>query len=126
MSTEAKTSAQMLGEDYYQQLLDSELRRIIDLPKGWLPEAGDLPGDLGRIAETLEHYLPGQGARLTLLIAQVFPGQNIYLRNPRKWLIARRDAAIREAYDEGRLGVKELAARTGLSTRMVEKILSSA
>lgn len=124
MNNEKQRVHDAVASDYYGQLMDSELRRIIDLPPGWLPTAPELPGDLRRIAETLEHYLPGQGARLTLLIAQVFPGQSIYLRNPRKWLIARRDAAMKDAYDEGRLGVKELAARTGLSTRMVEKILA--
>lgn len=99
-------------------------REIIDIPEAWRPNIEDLPGDLKRIAEAIERHIPGQGVRMTLLIAQVFPGQTAYFRNPVKWMIAWRDDAMRAAYDQGGVTAKDLATITGLCTRQVEKILA--
>lgn len=98
---------------------------IMDIPEEYWPGIDDLPGDLAFIARGLEAQLPGQGVRLTLILAQVFKGQPLYIRNIDELLRRVRDDAIRREYDKGGR-VKEIAAAFGLSVRWVEDILSRA
>lgn len=99
-------------------------RAIIDIPEAWRPKIEELPGTLKWMAEVIERHIPGQGVRLTLLIAQAFPGQSLYILSAEKWIRGYRDEFMRSAYDQGGVTVKELAAMTGLCTRQVEKILA--
>jgi len=100
--------------------------RVIDIPDEYRPAIEELPGDLQRIAEHIELHRPGRGVEITLLLAQIFRGQNLYIRNIDYLLRQIRDDAIRAEYDRGGVTGRELATRWGLSQRMVEKILASA
>lgn len=108
-------------------MLDDEIlgyrKVIIDLPEQWQPSIDELPGDLRRVATTLERRIPGQGVRLTLLIAQEFPGQYVRFCNPRKFLDRWRNQVMRDRYDQGAT-VRALATATGLSDRQVISILN--
>jgi len=97
---------------------------IIDIPEFYRPQVDDLPGDLRRIAAAIDDYIPGEGVRLTLLLAQIFPGQHIYIRNARVYLRAIRDDGIRAEYDLGGITSKELATKYRLCLRQIEKILA--
>lgn|GEM_PF-2011669 len=102
-----------------------QLRRpIINLPERHLPAISDLPGNLAWIAEVIEANIPGMGVRITLLLAQSFPGQYIHFRTVDKFINQWRDDTLREIYDQGGITVKELAVMIGMSTREVEKILA--
>lgn len=105
-------------------MLTAFKRQIIDIPEEYRPDIDELPGDLRRIATAIEEAIPGMGVRLTLILAQIFPGQHMYFRSAEEFLIAYRDEAIRTEYDQGNVTAKELATKTGLSLRHVEKILS--
>lgn len=98
-------------------------RKVVEVPEQYRPAIEELPGDLQRIAEHIDEHRPGQGVPLTLFLAQVFRGQNLYLRNIDFLLREIRDDAIRQAYDQG-AKIKDLALTWGLSTRMVEYILA--
>lgn len=98
-------------------------KAIIDIPAEWRPAIDELPGDLRRIAEVLDKRIPDQGVRLTLLIAQEFPGQYVRFHNPKKFLDRWRNAMLRIEYDSG-TSVRELTTLTGLSDRQVRDILN--
>ncbi len=100
------------------------MNKVIQIPKEHWPDVNDLPGDLAFIARELEEHLPGQGLELTLLIAQIFRGQPLYIRSIDDLLRNLRNDAIRQAYDNG-TPVKRLAQKYQLSTRQIETILSS-
>jgi len=97
---------------------------IIDIPEEYRPAIDELPGDLQRIAAVIEEVIPEHGVRITLILAQAFPGHPVYFRNPVKVIAAYRDNAMRAEYDRGGITAKELAIKTGLSLRYVEKILA--
>ena len=99
------------------------MSKFISIPNEYRPAIEELPGELGRIAEHIEQHRPGQGVDLTLFLAQIFRGQNLYIRNVDFLLRRVRNDAIRMEYDQG-TSVKALATKWGLSTRMVEKILA--
>jgi len=101
-------------------------QNIIDVPEAYRPRIEELPGDLRRVAEAVESVLPEMGVRLTLILAQGFPGQHMYFRSVKEILINYRDEAMRSEYDLGNITAKELATRTGLSLGHVEKILARA
>jgi Mor family transcriptional regulator len=98
--------------------------KVIRIPKEHWPELHELPGDLAFIARELEEHLPGQGLELTLIIAQIFRGQPLYIRSIDDLLRGLRNDAIRQEYDGGET-VKKLAQKYQLSTRQIETILSS-
>lgn len=99
--------------------------RIIDLPEAYRPQIEEMPGDLRRIAEEIEAILPQMGVRLTLILAQIFPGQDMYMRSAKEVLAAARDRMMRDHYDapNSNITAKDLATQTGLSLGHVEKIL---
>ena len=98
-------------------------KKVIDIPEPYRPKIEDLPGELSRIAAVIEQHRPGQGVELTLFMAQVFRGQNLYFRNIDYLIRQIRDDAIRRGYDQG-AKVKDLALRWHLSKRWVEEILA--
>lgn len=100
-------------------------KKVIDIPEEYLPKIEDLPGELSRIAAVIERRYPGLGVPITLLLAQAFPGQGIYLHNVRALERAVRDDILRVRYDRG-VRLKDLATETGLCTRHVERILARA
>jgi Mor family transcriptional regulator len=91
---------------------------MLDLPAELIPEAKDLPGDLQAIADVI-------GVSNTIKLAQAFRGCSIYIRNVDHLLRKKRNLEIRSSYDQGEK-VVDLARRFQLSTRQIEKILSSA
>lgn len=96
---------------------------LIHLPPEYHPDIEDLPGDLKRIAEAIEEGIPGEGVRLTLLLAQVFHGQPVYFRTIDNLIRRWRDDRMRAEYDAGGVTAKELATKLRLSLRQVENIL---
>ena len=58
-----------------------------------------------------------------MFLAQVFRGQNLYVRNVDDIIRRIRDDAIRREYDAG-VTVRELVSNCRLSQRSVEKIIS--
>lgn len=101
------------------------MSNVVDIPEEYLPKIDELPGELPRIAKVIEGRYPGMGVPITLLLAQTYPGQPIYLHGVKKITDAVRNDAIRAKYDLG-FTVKQLATDTGLSTRQVERILVQA
>ena len=99
-------------------------RENIDIPEPYRPRIEDLPGDLRLLAESIERHLAGQGVRLTLLLAQEFGGQPVYLRKVDDLVARIRDDAIRARYDAGGITARELARETGLCLRQIERILA--
>jgi len=99
------------------------LAEPIEIPEEYRPEIDHLPGDLARIAEMIEEHWPSMGVVLTLFLAQVFRGQNLYFRNIDYLIRQIRDDAIRKEYNEGHK-VREIALKWRLSKRWVEDILS--
>ena len=97
---------------------------IIDIPEPYRPTIEELPGDLRRIAAAIERHIPGEGVRLTLLLAQVFGGMPVYFRQVKQYLRPIRDDAIRAQYDQGGITAKELAMLHRVSLSTVEKILA--
>lgn len=97
---------------------------LIHLPPEYHPPIDELPGDLRRIAEAIEAGIPGEGVRLTLLLAQVFHGQPVYFRTVDHLIRRWRDDRLRAEYDGGQTTAKELATKSRLSLRQVENILS--
>ena len=97
---------------------------LIHLPPEYHPAIEELPGDLKRIAEAIEAGIPGEGVRLTLLLAQVFHGQPVYFRTVAPLIRRWRDDRMRAEYDGGLITAKELATKARLSLRQVENILS--
>ena len=100
------------------------MAEIIEIPEAYRPTIDNLPGDLRRIAAAIEASIPGEGVRLTLLLAQVFPGLPLYFRKVDEYLRAIRDDAIRAEYDLGGITAKELALKYRLCLRQIEKILA--
>lgn len=96
---------------------------LIHLPPEYHPPIDELPGDLKRIAEAIEAGIPGEGVRLTLLLAQVFHGQPVYFRTIEHLIRRWRDDRVRAEYDGGLVTAKELATKIRLSLRQVENIL---
>ena len=97
---------------------------LIHLPHEYHPAIGDLPGDLKRIAEAIEAGMPGNGVRITLLLAQVFHGQPVYFRTVDNLIRGWRDDRMRAEYDTGLITAKELATKNRLSLRQTENILA--
>lgn len=96
---------------------------LIHLPPEYHPPIEELPGDLKRIAEAIEAGIPGEGVRLTLLLAQVFHGQPVYFRTITNLIRRWRDDQLRAEYDLGLITAKEGATKVRLSLRQVENIL---
>ena len=94
------------------------------LPAEYMPEIDELPGDLARIAAAIDDALPGRGVELTLIIAQVFPGQPLYIRNIEYLIRRRRDDAIRDRYDQGGVTMLALACEYQLSLARIKQILA--
>lgn len=105
-------------------------RPIIVLPDEYLPEVEELPGNLRKIAEAIEECLPGQGTRITLILAQRFLAIPLYFRSVEKFLNHYRDERMRAEYDSSGVDgapvvtALDLALKTGLGLRTVEKILA--
>jgi Mor family transcriptional regulator len=99
------------------------MNELIHLPPEYHPAIEDLPGDLKRVAEAIEEGIPGEGVRLTLLLAQVFHGQPVYFRTVEHLIRRWRDDRMRAEYDGGLFTAKELATKIRLSLRQVENIL---
>ncbi|MBU0944255.1 MAG: hypothetical protein KJ804_12355 [Proteobacteria bacterium] len=99
------------------------MSKVVKIPEEYWPEIDALPGDLAFIARGLEQYLPGSGVQVTLILAQVFKGQPLYIRGIEELLLKIRNDAIRKEYDSG-AKVKELAFKFDLSVRWVEDILA--
>lgn len=96
---------------------------VIKIPPEYWPAIEELPGDLAMIASSIEQQAPGNGVKLTLMLAQTFRGQKLYFRNVDYLVRQVRDDSIRSAYDNG-AKVMELGIKWNLSRRAVEKILS--
>lgn len=99
--------------------------KLIVIPEEYLPKADDLPGDLALVATQVEEVWPEHGVKVAILLAQLFPGIPIYLRNVKHLIRRVRDDGIRSEYDAGEK-VRELAIKNKLSTRQIENILSQA
>lgn len=97
---------------------------LADIPVEYRPSIEELPGELSRIAYEIEQHRPGQGLDLTILLAQVFKGQDVYFRNIDALKRRMRDDAIRAEYDKGEITVRRLASKYGLSQSNIEKILA--
>lgn len=100
------------------------MMELIHLPLEYHPAIEELPGDLKRIAEAIEAGIPGEGVRLTLLLAQVFHGQPVYFRTIENLIRRWRDDRMRAEYDSDLITAKELATKNRLSLRQVENILA--
>lgn len=111
--------------DKQKETLAQFRRPVVHLPDQWLPEIEALPGELKYIAEAIEQHMPGMGVRTTLLLAQVFPAQHLYIRKADKFILNWRNSVMRSLYDQNAVTGKELAGLTGLSTRQVWDILGS-
>ena len=96
---------------------------IIDIPAAYMPEIHELPGDLSRVAAAIEEHIPGNGVRLTMLLAQIFGGTPIYFRRVDRWLRIIRDDAMRNRYDIGDVNMKEIALLFGVSLSTAERVL---
>jgi Mor family transcriptional regulator len=95
-----------------------------DIPTEYRPSIEELPGELSRIAYEIEQHRSGQGVELTIFLAQIFRGQEIYFRNIDSLKRGMRDDAIRAEYDKGGITVRRLAAKYGLSQSQIEKTLA--
>ena len=95
----------------------SEVNSQLDIPSELIPEAKDLPGDLKDVADVI-------GVANTIKLAQEFRGCTIYVCNIDRFLRKKRNIEICNAYDQGEKVVR-LARKYRLSTRQIERILSS-
>lgn len=95
-----------------------------EIPIEYRPSIDELPGELSRVALDIEKHRPGQGVELTIFLAQVFKGQEIYFRNIDALERRMRDDAIRSEYDRGGITMRRLAAKYRLTQRSIERILS--
>ena len=102
------------------------MANIIRIPDAYLPKADELPGDLQRIALGFEGEFPGKGVRITIALAQLFGGQNLYIRKADGFMRNWRDDSIRRRYSRGDVTVSELVSMFGLSARRLFEILGSA
>jgi Mor family transcriptional regulator len=80
-------------------------------------DAKDLPGELKDIADVI-------GVAATIKLAKAFRGCRIYICNIDPIIRKQRNSKICKAYDQGEKVIK-LARKYGLSTRHIEKILST-
>lgn len=101
------------------------MANIIHIPDEYLPRAGELPGELQRIALGFEGEFPGQGVRITMALAQLFGGQSLYIRKADEFVRRWRDDSIRRRYNQGDVTVSELVSLFGLSTSRLFEILGS-
>lgn len=99
------------------------MSKVVKIPKEYWPDIEELPGDLTFIARGIEEHLPGDGVRITLLLAQIFKSQGLYFHSVKELLLQIRNDAIRKESADG-AKVRELAYRFDLSTRWIEDILS--
>lgn len=97
---------------------DDLIRQYPDLQ----PTAEELPGDLARLAAIIDNFLPGQGVKVTLNIADEFRGTYIYCHNMDSLYREARNRWIKEQYDHG-VKVPDLARQVTLSERRVWAIL---
>lgn len=100
------------------------LLSLNDIPNEFRPSIEELPGELSRIAFEIERHRPGQGVELTLFLAQVFRGQEVYFRNIDSLERSMRDYSIRAEYDSGGTSIRRLASKYSLSQRQIERILA--
>ncbi len=98
---------------------------IIEIPEEYLPAPEELPGDLEMLATGIEEVWPDHGVKVAIILAQLFHGVPIYLRNVDHLIRRMRDDAIRAEYDHG-ASVRELAVKNKLSTRQIQNILAQA
>lgn len=109
--------------EHLKSTLEQFRRPLIHLPDEWLPPAEKLPGELKHIAQTLDAHLPGLGVRITLILAQSYPSQPLYMHSADKFLKSWRDDIMRALYDQD-VTAHTLAGLSGLSERQVWNILS--
>ena len=100
------------------------MAEIIEIPAAYRPTIDELPGDLSRIAAAIEEHIPGDGVRLTLLLAQVFGGTPVYFRRVDRFVRPIRDDAMRARYDQGDVSMKEIALLFGVSLSTAERVLA--
>lgn len=100
------------------------MSKLIDIPDKYRPEIEELPGELARIAAAIEAELPGRGVEIVLILAQIFPGQPLYIRDLSYLARRMRDDAIRAEYDAGGCTMLELATRWRLSHIRIKQILA--
>ena len=99
------------------------MAEIINIPEPYRPSIEELPGDLSRVAAAIEEHIPGDGVRLTLLLAQIFGGTPVYFRRVDRLLRVMRDDAMRARYDIGDVNMKEIALLFGVSLSTAERVL---
>ncbi|WP_417913692.1 hypothetical protein [Candidatus Electronema sp. JM] len=87
------------------------------------PQVGELPGDLAMIAGLIEEISPGQGVRITMMLADRLHGTKVLWHNLRGMYKQQRDAWMRQRYDAGDVTVRDLALVTGLGERQVSRVL---
>jgi len=85
-------------------------------------EDASLPGDLARLAESIDKVSPGQGRDSVLAICRDFGGTCVYFLQPEKLFRESRDKWIIEQYDAG-YRVPEIARAAGISVRQVWNVL---
>ena len=98
-------------------------KKLLSIPDEYLPAIEDLPGDLRLIAEAVELYLPGMGAKVAVILATEYRGQNLYFRGVDYLEKQIRDEAIRTEYDQG-ARIIELGLKWNLCRSAVEKIVA--
>lgn len=101
------------------------MRKLIKIPPEYMPSIEELPGELSWIAETIEVYKPGHGVEFALFLAQVFGGQELYIRRAKDVVRRIRDDAIRAEADQG-VRIKDLAVKHDLGRRQLNDILKAA
>lgn len=99
------------------------MAEIIDIPAAYRPGIDELPGDLSRVAAAIEEHMPGDGVRITLLLAQIFGGTPVYFRRVDRVLRTMRDDAMRARYDAGDVSMKDIARLFGVSLSTAERAL---
>lgn len=96
------------------------------LPADMMPRAEELPGDLARLAVIIDEITPGQGVEITLRIAAEFRGTTVYCHNIDALYRKSRDRWIREQFDPPiNARVPDLARAAKLSERRVWEILGT-
>lgn len=94
------------------------------LPADMMPRADELPGDLARLAVIIDEITPGQGVEITLRIAAEFRGTTVYCHNIDALYRKSRDRWIRAQFD-AKARVPDLARAAKLSERRVWEILGT-
>jgi len=104
-------------------LAEEKKKKLLSIPDGSLPAIEDLPGDLRLIAEAVELYLPGMGAKVAVILATEYRGQYLYCRAIDYLEKQLRDEEIRREYDQG-VRIIELGLKYNLCRSAVEKIVA--